>query len=107
MNNNDRRAAMRVPRAAGVQARHRTKLTRIASPQQQGASLALAALSVDHETVERLLELADDRTVREAAAVALGSLAALAIHARPSQITRLRDHLTRIQAGGPDGPPAA
>ncbi|MEU2288052.1 hypothetical protein ABZ614_40130 [Streptomyces sp. NPDC013178] len=103
----DRRAALRAPRAAGVQARHRAKLARIGSTEQHGASLALASLRLDHETTVRLLDHLDDQTVRQAAAVALAALSELALNARPASITRLRDTLTRMQASGPDGPAAA
>ncbi|MFE1430371.1 hypothetical protein ACFW6C_33105 [Streptomyces fungicidicus] len=103
----DRRAAMKVPRAAGVQARHRAKLARIGSVEQHGATLALASLDRDHETVARLLDLVDEQAARQAAAVALGALAELALNARPGSITRIRDALTRLQASGPDLPPAA
>lgn len=103
----ERRAALKQPRAAGVQARHRTKLARIGTTEQHGATLALASLSRDHETVARVLDLVDDAVVRQVAAVALGALAELALNARPASITSTRDALRRMQASGPDGPAAA
>ncbi|WP_149552922.1 hypothetical protein [Streptomyces marokkonensis] len=103
----DRRAAFKKPRQAGVQARHRGKLARIGSTEQHGATLALASLNRDHETVARLLDLQDTASVRQTAALALGALAELALNARPTSITRTRDALQRMQAAGPDQPPAA
>lgn len=103
----DRRAALKKPRAAGIQARHRTKLARIGSSEQHGATLALAALNRDHDTIARVLDLQDAASARKAAALALGALAELALNARPASITRARDALQRMQASGPSHPPAA
>jgi hypothetical protein len=103
----DRRAALKAPRAAGVQARHRAKLAHIGGTEQHGATLALAALQRDHETTARLLDLLDEQTVRKAAAIALAALSEVALTARPANLTRLRDTLTRMQASGPDDPAAA
>jgi hypothetical protein len=103
----DRRAAMKTPRTIGVQARHRAKLARIGNTEQHGATLALAALNRDRETVARVLDLVDDAVVRQVAAVALGALAELALNARPASITGVRDTLRRMQDSGPGQPPAA
>lgn len=106
-NERDRRAAMKAPRTAGLQSRHRGKLATIGKPEQHGASLALASLNREHETIARLLDLLDDATVRKASAVALAALSELALTARPGNLTRLRDALTRLQLAGPDSPDAA
>lgn len=74
----------------------------IGDVEQRGASLALAALQRDHDGIALLLDLTDTQQVRQAAAVALGALAELALTARPHNITKTRDALRNIHQRGPE-----
>lgn len=74
--------------------------TPVGATEQRGASIALAALGRDHEAIAVLLDVTDPDQVRQAAAIALGAIAELALTARPVNITRTRDALTAIQRRG-------
>ncbi|MFE3659097.1 hypothetical protein [Streptomyces sp. NPDC059165] len=100
-----RRAALKTARNHGLTQRHRSKIAHIGTDEQHGVRLALAALNRDHETLARLLDYADDRTVRNIAAVALGAVAELALTARPVNLTRTRDALARMADSGPEQTP--
>ncbi|MFJ3719063.1 hypothetical protein [Streptomyces sp. NPDC090057] len=75
-------------------------LTPIGPAEQRGVTLALAALDRDHQAIALYLDLIDPDQVRQAAAVALGALAELALTARPHNVTRTRDTLRAIHARG-------
>ncbi|MEW2082347.1 hypothetical protein [Streptomyces sp. NPDC005283] len=93
------RTELGAARQHGLTARHRAKLARTRTPQQQGASIALAALSGDTTTIATLLNYTERDTGNRAAALALGALAELARTARPVNITKACDALRRIEAG--------
>lgn len=95
-----KRAAFDQARQHGLTARHRAKLALVNTPEQHGARLALAALRRDSMGVAVLLEALDPATARQAAALALGALAELGLSGRPSNVTKARDVLARLEAGG-------